>query len=115
MKLITRRDATAETVEHFASFARTQPNSWDGPLQREWRADKIAANGRILALGPDPTPDAVQDAVGEMGFTSPQCDECERWVPQVVRLGRYDVENDHQNQLCGDCLIKALNLTEENC
>lgn len=113
MILWTRRRITDQLIESFESTARSQVLAYDSERTREWRRHRIERYNRIAALGPLPDPDTVQAIVGDMGHTTVPCEECDAWVPQAVEIGY--CKDGHTHLICGDCLIKALNLTEENC
>lgn len=70
----------------------------------------------LVALGPSPDPDAVDVIVENTSWTAVGlCTECGASPPQLVQFGADENDKDTGFLVCGDCLIKALNLHEENC
>jgi hypothetical protein len=66
----------------------------------------------LVALGPNPDPDAVDRVVGNSSWTdTPTCNECGRsGLPAVVQVGE---EPDYESRtawMCGDCLRRAADL-----
>lgn len=115
MKLITRQiqadEWAAKQIENFGPNGTYFGFSWVHPRAREIGARKAR---EVAALGQHPDPTLVERIAGNQ-FEPVACDECGKSAPQVVELGLYAEKADRPNWLCGDCLIKALNLHEEEC
>ena len=113
MRLITKREQYATLAERFATMPGTD-------LKMSHHRDVYAT---LIRMGGDPDPKVVDALLDNtLGTKSqaaqllavPPCSVCNKRLEQVVELKNHfmPVQTFH---LCGDCLIKALNLTEENC
>lgn len=71
--------------------------------------DKEVKYNALVALGDKPSPDDVNDVIGNSGWTRITCSECGESVASAVELGEmgYDTEYVYA---CKDCLTKALEL-----
>lgn len=110
MKLVTRHSLAALAA---ARWKKQYPRN----TRSQFRADKKWSNeiyAELVGLGDHPDPDDVDRVIGNNSWTLPgMCWECRENKPQLVQL--LNVVEDVEFELCGDCLIKALNLFEENC
>ncbi len=67
---------------------------------------------RVRALPDDPTPDQVDAAIGNNGWTAvPRCTECGECKDSVIVFDPGDEESS-PCYVCGMCLIKSLNVME---
>jgi hypothetical protein len=66
----------------------------------------------LVALGPNPSPDAVDRVIGNGSWTdTPTCSECGRaGLPAVVQVGEEPDYDSRTAWLCGDCLRRAIDL-----
>lgn len=60
---------------------------------------------RLLALGTNPTPAAVNEVIGNDSWTDLECNECDRKQQSVVMFGDIAV--------CESCIADALNIVQE--
>lgn len=96
MRVITRASLAAEAADNFELFfvrMRTRPSKKD--------RERLKA---VRALGPAPDPDRVNEALGRNWTRVPSCAECAAEPPSVTVLA--------EKYVCGECLIRALNLLE---
>lgn len=75
----------------------------------------------LVDLGPNPFPDAVDVTMKAFAATkanrvsrSFSCDECGANLETVVRLGKISNYGAHTADVCGKCLLEALELLEES-
>ena len=101
MKLITRWTLAASAAETWRRHA-DKGHLWHN-------ADIRRVQAALDALGPSPSPQAVDDAVGR-SVTTLYCDECEEAVEEAVLLA--DREHADGGRICAACLLKALQLVE---
>lgn len=91
---------------------------------RRWRAtyfnskygdDKLRIGAELLALGENPSPDAVDSTIGNTSWTSvPSCDGCEADdLPAVVMVGQEEDYKSRTAHLCEACLNDALRVLTE--
>lgn len=62
----------------------------------------------LIALGDNPSPDAVDEVIGNNTWTACRCDECELYVEEVIVLGEEPDYESSTASVCKECLIKAL-------
>lgn len=124
MNLITKRELLRTFAERYGA-AVSSKLSFDG--DRKVYTD-------LIRLGENPTEKQILAALGPQSYMAdkllaiPSCFVCNGSHPQVVHLKTFAVgtaarassnrvsETGHLAlHICGDCLIRALNLTEENC
>ena len=101
------------------TLAREARAKWDEQYKhasndnhlRTW-APAVAA--RLAALGENPSPQQVNDAIGNDRWTQPpSCSECDSESAAIVQVGE---EPDYESStawLCRDCVVKALALFDE--
>jgi hypothetical protein len=97
-------------------FLQTRQAKADGAAARwfkqYWRkegmpADKGIIYHALLKLGASPSPDAVDEAIGNTSWTGIDCDACGKRVERAVMVGQ---EPDYESctaTICGDCLAEA--------
>lgn len=105
MKLLTERDNILGIVEAWEKqyHARTSGS---------WAQEKLDAL-RKLDLA-SVTAEDVESIIGNSGWVSIRCEECECLVKSAVQLGE-EVDYDHPMfVLCFDCLKKAQALEPES-
>ena len=98
-KLITRETLAACAA---AEWRRTYPGTF-------W-PEKTAIGNKLEALGINPSPDAVDAAIGNDSWTNvPECGGCgDKSPPAVVQVGEeLDYESSTAN-LCAACLADAV-------
>jgi hypothetical protein len=107
--LITRRTRAGTAVDHWRRQYIGEPGSRWQPSQQH--ADIYA---RLLALGPDPEPEAVDRAIGNESWTDPgSCDGCKEKAPALVRVGEEPDYESSTAALCRACLREAMSLLPE--
>jgi hypothetical protein len=101
MKLITRKGLAPKVA------ARWKDTYFKNG---EWRygEGKEDIYLRLEALGSNPTPEEVNKAIGNSSWTDVRCDECNKYVEEVVQVGEeLDYESATAN-ICKPCLILAM-------
>ena len=96
MKLITRQsmanEAHAELIKRYPECAET-------------------IGKKLLALGENPSPDAVDAVIGNSSWTmTPRCDECGSEEVPVVQVGEEPDYESNTAILCESCLTQAVSL-----
>lgn len=111
MKIITRESTAAEAAERWKG-QYSRGGQWGTVYIGEPR-DTREIYEALVALGPSPDPDAVNELIGNTSWASPpQCDECNKAAECIVQLGEEpDYESSTAN-ICPDCLSKAIALTQ---
>jgi hypothetical protein len=107
MKLITRKMLAKEAAEKWKDAYYSEEIGW------EYRFFKVYE--RLVALGEDPDPDDVDNAIGNNSWTKTACSECDE-VEGVLRL-RIGGEPDYDSNmvyLCAECLEKAYNIGKKS-
>lgn len=99
------------TKQHLANIAKDR---WRAQYYQnsEWYSygsDKEVKYNNLVALGDNPSPNDVNEVIGNISWTNITCSECKESVDSVVELGEvgYDTEYGYA---CKDCLTKALGL-----
>lgn len=105
MRLVTRQEMANNAVSHFAKQYESHHRD-GGTLQfRVGSGDSRSTLVALLALGPAPSPDAVE-AVCE-GWSRVTCDECgSRECEAVVEF----CETERVVRLCEVCLLRGASL-----
>lgn len=76
----------------------------------QWGVDKEQILEKLIALGPQPAPEAVDEAIGNGSWTRTNCHECEAENINVVQIGEEEDYESNTAYICGDCLKAALSL-----
>ncbi len=103
MKIIDRQNRASAAAERWAEQYKRYP---EDRFQDTTKA--------LVALGENPTPEAVNTVIGNKCWTDvPACTECSK-VPNVfvVEVGE---DNDYDSRtiwLCGGCIRKLMGLSE---
>ena len=63
---------------------------------------------RLEALGSNPTPEEVNKAIGNSSWTNVRCDECNKYVEEVVQVGEEPDYESATANICKPCLILAM-------
>lgn len=100
------------TKQNLANIAKDR---WKAQYYKngEWYTycgdDREITYNNLVALGDNPSPDDVNEVIGNNSWTNITCSECKESVDSVVELGEvgYDTEYVY---VCKDCLTKALEL-----
>lgn len=99
------------TKQHLANITKDR---WKAQYCKkgEWHTyggDKEVKYNALIALGDNPSPDDVNEVIGNSSWTNITCSECGESVGSAVELGEvgYDTEYVY---VCKDCLTKALGL-----
>lgn len=97
------------------TLAAQAARRWDGQYGVDAAPDKKAISLRLHRLGPAPSPDDVDKAVGNKSWTNvPRCDACERNdLDAVVRVGEAPDYESATAHLCRSCLLEAAALYDE--
>lgn len=96
MKLITRQSRAAKAAEAWAAQYRN--------------GRKKDIHDALLALGESPSPDDVNQVIGNGSWTDLKCDECGCSVERVVMVGEEPDYESSTAQLCPSCLSVAAGL-----
>lgn len=62
----------------------------------------------LVALGPNPSADDVDAAIGNPTWTQCRCDECDGKFEEVVQVGQPPDYESSTAELCEGCLNKAV-------
>jgi len=65
---------------------------------------------KLIDLGPNPKPDDVDKVIGNNTWTGLTCDECDRDVDEVVKLGEQPNYDSSTASICRLCLRQATEL-----
>jgi hypothetical protein len=113
-RLITRQSQSDTAAQRWLDHYTWNIN---GPGKGNHRTtyvkfDPAVIYAALVALGPTPSPDAVDQVVGNSSWTdTPTCSECGRDnQPAVVQVGEESDYESRTAQLCGDCLRRAADL-----
>jgi hypothetical protein len=102
VRLITRQVAANEAAEKLLA----DPTRAGSAYYRQFYRD-------IVHLGPNPDPDAVAKILTPPNLLNllavPRCGHCGKQPPQVVEISRHGT---FFVNLCGECLLAALDLHE---
>ncbi len=116
MKIVTRE---SRAVEVYRLWCMQYGPRNDSEIRTYWAThfgkDGKEVSGEIVAnklkeLGSNPDPDDVDEIIGNKSWTRvPTCCECKQETQAIVLFhSREDVV-----EVCGMCLLKALNIMEE--
>lgn len=78
---------------------------WRTFLDAKPRAEIIA---RLEALGPNPSPEKVDEAIGCNSWTRLWCHECIKDAECVIRVG----DDEHPHDICPACVFEMLRLID---
>jgi len=67
----------------------------------------------LVALGPFPTPEQVNEIIGNTSWTDCRCDECGKSVDKVIQVGQDPDYESSTAEICVQCLKKAIKLSKE--
>lgn len=104
MKLIKRSEMAANAQHHWLSTYRDCNGNW------KYSPDKETIYNRLVALGPNPNADDVDNAIGNGSWTWLQCNECGSAVEECVQVGQEPDYDSATAQICIKCMKKALKL-----
>jgi hypothetical protein len=76
----------------------------------QYGCDQSGIAKRIRSLGDSPTPEVVNEIIGNPSWTDCHCNECDRYVDCVVQVGDEPTYDSSTAWLCGDCIAKAASL-----
>lgn len=101
MRLITRKGLAPKVA------ARWKNNYFKNG---EWRygEDKKDIYLRLEGIGLNPTPEEVNEAIGNSSWTDVRCDECGKYVDEVVQVGQEPDYDSCTANICKPCLILAM-------
>lgn len=105
MELITRKQRAADAARAW-KHAYFSGGNWERVL----RGCACDTHKRLVALGDSPTPEEVDEVIGNGSWTSLRCDECKRQVEAAVMVGDEPDYESNTAWVCVDCLKKALDL-----
>lgn len=101
MKLITRKN-----------LAATAAQRWETGyfINGEWcyGEDKKHIYHNLLLLGTAPSPEAVNNVIGNNSWTKVYCHNCAKNVEEVVEVGQEPDYESYTAHICKQCLILAL-------
>lgn len=105
MKTITRKTLAATAAER---WKEQYSNSLDWEVFRHSQPRRDTYN-ELLALGPNPSPNDIDETIGNDSWTSvPRCSECSSRPDCVVEIGE---EPDYESStawMCRKCLRAAI-------
>lgn len=89
------------------NVARDWYNTYHGG-RLGWRygPDKEAIYEKLVALGDDPDPDAVDIAIGNKSWTHCICNECGNSVEYVIQVGQEPDYDSATASICYSCIAK---------
>ena len=104
MKKITRQKRANSTAKIWYKHYCTGGEWWIGG------ANKKKVYQKLLKLGSNPSPDMIDDIIGNGTWTQLICDECGGSFDTIVEVGQSPT---YEIYICKECLSKALNLVEK--
>jgi hypothetical protein len=110
LKLVTREERASEAARVWAKQYGVVPGT--AQFLAEWATQPphlLEIYKRLIALGPNPSPDSVDEATGNQSWTSRWCSGC-GLLPQ--RFVLIDGQHCPGTALCEDCLKAALAMLE---
>jgi hypothetical protein len=109
MELITRQLLAKKVAEAWKSQYFKGNKGWAYTITGD--ADRIY--NKLVALGNNPNPDAVDSIIGNNSWTRIECDVCHE---SNFSLVEFDIPNhdDDKVQICADCIDKAYHLIHQN-
>jgi len=93
MKVITRQMRANEAA---AKWQMVWERSLMTPMQ-QW-------GKKLLALGPNPDPDKVDEIIGNGNWTANTCHVCRRNVELTIE---FDVNHNIRYRVCTACIVRA--------
>ena len=100
---------------------RRTPKRWEQQylhLPAQFYGHQKAKIASLMALDVETcSAEDINAIIGNSGWTSLQCDECQQEQEAVMRLGIDTIEADHDDRwqdLCAECLSKAAAKLGEN-
>lgn len=75
--------------------------------------DAEIIHNKLVALGSNPNPDAVDSIIGNNSWTRIECDACHGINHSMVEFDIPD-DDDDKVQICADCIDKAYHLIHQN-
>lgn len=88
--------------------------TWAQQYRHYSAGDKRDITIKLEALdGNTATPEDVANIIGNTGWTSIKCNECDCVVIEAVRMGEEPDYESHTAHLCRQCLTMALSLLSE--
>lgn len=95
------------TKQQLASVAK---DLWNEQYScRSSGGDKEVIYNNLVALGDNPSPEDVNEVIGNSSWTNIICSACGESVDSAVELGEEGYDTDHV-YACKECLTKALGL-----
>ena len=105
--LITRNLLAASAADRWEKqYPRTLDNI-------KYSSDKVHILGQLYDLGKQPTPEQVDEIIGNSTWTKESCDQCGDEIGPWVQLGE-ELDYDSQTAvICVHCLMIAVDLCRE--
>lgn len=103
MRLITIKEEASKAAQHWRK-TYFRDGAW------VYNSKKETIYYYLLALGDSPTPDAVNEIIGNDSWTATFCHECGKSVEEVVQVGQDPDYDSATASICKPCLITALEL-----
>lgn len=101
MKLITTKGEASKAANHWKRVY-FRKGVW------EYGTDKEDIYHKLAALGHSPTPEDVDDVIGNNSWTAVFCHECGKSVDEVVQVGQEPDYDSCTANICKPCLIFAM-------
>ena len=99
MELVTR-----------ATLAASAADDWERQYAGDTPAHFADVLEKLRALGPSPTPEAVDGVIGNVSWTRLECEVCQKPQDRTVRLE--DSHKEDKVNICPACLRAALAMVE---
>jgi hypothetical protein len=101
MRLITRQSLASQAADSWAE----QYKNWG------FGEDKINIAHQLRALGENPSPEDVDNVIGNNSWTRTKCHECGAENIDVVEVGEELGYESHTANICRPCLKSALDIS----
>lgn len=100
MKILDRKKLASTACERWARV-------YDSGRYGE---DKLLILENLKKLGKNPTPDDVDNIIGNKTWTNLLCSECGEYKEKIIIVGQEPNYESSTAYLCNDCVRKAYNL-----
>lgn len=108
MRVVTRKALAAEAAE--AWRVQYEPDGWRILTIDSIPTRSLDIYNALLSLGSHPTPEDVDRIIGNYGWTSIVCHECNHAVENAFVIEG----SDWSCHVCENCLTRALSILQES-
>lgn len=112
MKLITRKLKAQNAAQDWHNQYAKDNWRWYGSKSFVTGKSKKETYESLAALGDNPSPEDVNEIIGNNSWTSLVCHECGKDVESVIQLGQELDYDSFTADICTGCLMKAIILTK---